>query len=244
MGRRDTLIFGSGALGHEVAMQLAERGIQVYLYSNDLDEVGGLLAKGLQAAIVNYMDDDKLREIGIGNWVKTVFCLFSDEPKNLFLTLSVRALDPNLKIVCVCESTSSGERLMAAGATKVIDPYEISGQRVHELIARPYLVEMLENTVFGKHIDIAEIEIPEHSTLSGTPLSDLQLDKRFNLITIGVVDLELGNQLIFSNSGVSHCLDAGDILVVIGPSQEITRLKRAVFDNSLEPSSNSTDPSI
>ncbi|MCU7946787.1 MAG: NAD-binding protein, partial [Candidatus Thiodiazotropha sp. (ex Cardiolucina cf. quadrata)] len=140
MGRRDTLIFGSGALGHEVAMQLAERGIQVYLYSNDLDEVGGLLAKGLQAAIVNYMDDDKLREIGIGNWVKTVFCLFSDEPKNLFLTLSVRALDPNLKIVCVCESTSSGERLMAAGATKVIDPYEISGQRVHELIARPYLV--------------------------------------------------------------------------------------------------------
>ncbi|MCU7906745.1 MAG: NAD-binding protein [Candidatus Thiodiazotropha sp. (ex Epidulcina cf. delphinae)] len=242
MSRRDTLIFGCSALGHEVAMQLADRGIEVFLYSNDLDEVGALLAKGLQAGVIDYTDDEKLRDIGIGSWVKTIFCLFSEEPKNLFLTLSARALDDKLKIVGVCESASSGERLMAAGATKVIDPYEISGHRVHELIARPYLVEMLENTVFGKHIDIAEIEIPQHSPLSGSLLNDLQLGKRYNLIVIGVVDLELGNQLIFSNSGVAHRLDAGDILVVIGPMREITRLKQGVCENSLEPLPGSRDP--
>ncbi|MCU7935675.1 MAG: NAD-binding protein [Candidatus Thiodiazotropha sp. (ex Dulcina madagascariensis)] len=242
MSRRDTLIFGCSALGHEVAMQLSDRGIDVFLYSNDLDEVGALLAKGLQAGVVDYTDDEKLRDIGIGNWVKTIFCLFSEEPKNLFLTLSAHALDEKLKIICVCESNASAERLRAAGATKVIDPYEISGHRVHELIARPYLVEMLENAMFGKYIDIAEIEIPEHSTLSGVPLNDLQLDKRYNLIVMGVVDLELGNQLIFSTSGVAHRLDAGDILVVIGPMGEISRLKQAVFENEMEPLPGSRDP--
>ncbi|MCG8485846.1 MAG: NAD-binding protein [Candidatus Thiodiazotropha sp.] len=235
MARRDTLIFGCGALGHEVAMQLSERGIQVYLYSNNLDEVGGLLAKGLQAAVIDYTDDEKLLGIGIGDWVKTVFCLFSEEPKNLFLTLSARALDPDLKIVCVAESIESSERLMAAGATKVIDPYEISGQRVHEMIARPYLVEMLENTVFGKHIDIAEIEIPDSSALAGMVLSDLELNKKYDLIVLGVVDLELGNQLIFTNSGVDHHLDAGDILVVIGGKQEIERLKQGMSADAGEP---------
>jgi voltage-gated potassium channel len=235
MARRDTLIFGCGALGHEVAMQLSERGIQVYLYSNDLDEVGGLLAKGLQAAVIDYTDDEKLLGIGIGDWVKTIFCLFSEEPKNLFLTLSAHALDPQLKIICVAESIESSERLLAAGATKVIDPYEISGQRVHEMIARPYLVEMLENTVFGKHIDIAEIEIPEASVLAGMLLSELELNKKYDLIVLGVVDLELGNQLIFSNSGVDHRLDAGDILVVIGGRQEIERLKQGVSAEGGEP---------
>jgi voltage-gated potassium channel len=125
--------------------------------------------------------------------------------------------------------------LITAGASKVIDPYEISGQRVHELIARPYLVEMLETTVFGKHVDIAEVEIPQDSHLSGTPLDDLQLARRYNLIVMGVVDLELGRDLIFCNNGVRHLMDAGDLLVVIGPRSEIARLREDVTANRLEP---------
>jgi voltage-gated potassium channel len=241
MGRRDTLIFGCGALGHEVAKQLLERGIEVFLYSNNLDEVGLLLAKGLQAGVIDYTDDEKLLGIGIGDWVKTIFCLFAEEPKNLFLTLSARALDPELKIVCVSESVESSGRLLAAGATKVIDPYEISGQRVHDMIMRPYLVEMLENTVFSRHIDIAEIMIPENSEISGIQLSDLQLAKRYNLIVLGVVDLELGSRLIFSNSGVDHRLDAGDILVVIGSKPELNRLREEMSDNRSEPLSGLED---
>ena len=61
-------------------------------------------------------------------------------------------------------------------------------------------------------------------------------------IILGVVDLELGNQLIFTNSGVDHRLDAGDILVVIGLKQEIVRLREAVFGNELEPLSGSRNP--
>ena len=53
-------------------MQLADRGIQAYLYSNDMDEVGALLAKGAQAAVVDFKNDDKLREIGIGRWVSSI----------------------------------------------------------------------------------------------------------------------------------------------------------------------------
>lgn len=235
MARWNTLIFGCGAMGHEVAMQLAERGIANCLYSNDPDDVANMLARGLDAALLDHTDDDKLRRAGIGDWVETIFCLFSEEPQNLFLTLSARALDPNLKIICVCESLASGSKLITAGASKVIDPYEISGQRVHELISRPYLVEMLESTVFGKHVDIAEVEIPAESTLSGTPLDDLHLARRYNLIVLGVVDLEIGRDLIFCNNSVSHLMDAGDLLVVIGPRAEIVRLREDVAANRLEP---------
>jgi voltage-gated potassium channel len=235
MAHWKTLIFGCGAMGQEVAVQLEERGVDACLYSNDEDEVASTQAKGLDAAVVDHTDDDKLREIGIGDWVQTIFCLFHDEPQNLFLTLSARALDADLKIICVCESVTSGDKLITAGASKVIDPYEISGQRVHELISRPYLVEMLESTIFGKHVDIAEIGIPAHSALSGTLLDDLHLDKRYNLIVMGVVDLELGRDLIFCNSGVNHQMDSGDLLVVIGTRGEIARLREDLAANLLEP---------
>ncbi|MEJ2405188.1 MAG: NAD-binding protein [Candidatus Thiodiazotropha sp.] len=235
MSHYETLIFGCGALGHQVGLQLTERDIDAYLYSDNLDEVGKMVARGLNAGALDYTDDDKLRSVGIGSWVKTIFCLFSEEAKNLFLTLSVRSLDPDLKIICVSESTAASKRLKAAGATKVIDPYEISGHRVHELIARPYLVEMLEHTMYGKQIDIAELEIPADSALTGVRLDELELGQRYNLIVLGVVDLELGNQLIFSNNGIEHRLDPGDILVVIGLKDEIIRLERDVAENRLEP---------
>lgn len=235
MAASKTLIFGCGAMGHEVAVQLVERGIDVCLFGNDADAVGNLQAKGMHAVLLDHTDDDNLRQAGIGDWVETVFCLFSDEPQNLFLTLSARALDPDLKIICVCESLTSGAKLITAGASKVIDPYEISGQRVHELITRPYLVELLESTVFGRDVDIAEIELSAESSLAGTPLEDLQLGTRYNLIVLGVVDLELSRDLIFCNSGVKHLMDAGDLLVVIGPQREIARLRGDIAANRLEP---------
>ncbi len=235
MLRWKTLIFGCGAMGQEVAVQLVERGVDACLYSKDPDEVAAIRAKGLEAEVVDHTDDDKLRELGIGEWVETIFCLFSQEAQNLFLTLSARALDPRLKIICVCESATSGTKLLTAGASKVIDPYEISGQRVHELIARPYLVEMIESTLFGKHVDIAEIEIPEHSAFDGIPLDDLQLQRRYNLIVMGVVDLQLSSDLIFSNSGVRHLMDSGDLLVVLGPREEIARLRADLSAGRLEP---------
>ena len=104
MARPEALIFGCSAMGHEVAIQLSERGVQTHLYSNDPNQVEAMQAKGLQAAVIDHTDDDKLRSIGIGKWVKTIFCLFSEEPQNLFVTLSARALDPQLKIICVCKA--------------------------------------------------------------------------------------------------------------------------------------------
>ncbi len=227
MSQCDILVFGCSALGQAVAEQLTSRNYRTYLFSDELDEVSDLLAKGFDAAYVNYMDDEKLRSVGIGKWVKTIFCLFSEESKNVFLTLSARALDSKLKIVCVSESSASGQKLIAAGASKVIDPYEISGRKVHELITRPMIVDMLEQTVFGRYIDIAQIRIPEGSCLSGQSLFSQEL-KNYNVILLGVVDLELSEELIFSTSGIKHNLDAGDMLVVMGPEAEIARLKEDI----------------
>jgi voltage-gated potassium channel len=54
----------------------------------------------------------------------------------------------------------------------------------------------------------------------------LQIKDRNNLILIAIVDKELGKELHFIIGERDHKLDAGDILVVLGPSREIRAFKK------------------
>ena len=75
---------------------------------------------------------------------------------------------------------------------------------------------------------IAQIEIPKGSCLENTNTSDLKLNEKHNLILIGVVDREAGEALHFAIGEQEYSLNAGDVLVVLGPSREIRSFKEEV----------------
>lgn len=117
----------------------------------------------------------------------------------------------------------------------MVDPYEISGTRVHDLIQHPEVVELLEQTVFGRQdLNVVEITIPSHSWLDGVPLSSLRRVMNQNVLLLGVVDIEHSKDLVFSTRGVDHRLDRNDVLVVIGASSGMAAF-RALIERSSPP---------
>jgi voltage-gated potassium channel len=223
------LIFGCGPLGLEVAAQLRARDIDALMIDDEAEGLERAAARGFQVRALNYTDDDELKSVGLGEDAGVVFSLFMEDSRNVFLIISARALDPNVRIVTITQSGASADKLLAAGASKVIDPYEISARKIHDLIRRPLLEETLEATVFGQQdLDLAEIRIPEGSSLNGTPLSELDLAGDYNLVLLGVVDRDVSEAFIFATAGLEHRLDAGDVLVVIGPEAEVRRLKERI----------------
>jgi voltage-gated potassium channel len=52
------------------------------------------------------------------------------------------------------------------------------------------------------------------------------LNERHNLFLIRIIHKELGKALHFAIGGKGHRLDAGDVLVVMGPAREIQLLKK------------------
>ena len=147
----------------------------------------------------------------------------------MFLTLSARAIDKNLDIIAIVGSAQSAEKLIAAGANKIIDPYQICGQKIHELIKKPDITNIIDHTVFGRDdLHIAEIIIPEGSCLENSYSSGLSLSEQHNLVLIGIVDKELGEEVHFAIDEKDHKLDAGDILLVLGPSRKIKAFKKEV----------------
>lgn len=219
--KQSIIIFGGGQQGMAVAKWFGDHADDILIVTAGPTEKIEVEKKGFNAAVIEINDDEKLQAIGIGQWVSTIFCMFKEDAKNVFITLSARALAPNLKILCIADTKGSGQKLLAAGATKVIDPYEITGNRISELIHRPLMVETLEHTILGKaNLDLSEINIKSASSIRGKRLSEINLD-HYNLILLGIVDQQLGDKLIFNTSGLDHRLDVGDYLVVIGPKEDI-----------------------
>jgi voltage-gated potassium channel len=222
-------LFGCNPLAIEVARRLSVAGTPFVMADSDAARVESALKEGLIAQQVDYTDDEALRGVGIGSHIEGVFCLFAEDSENVFLAISARALAPKLRIVAVCQAPAAAPKLLAAGADKVVDPYEISGARVHELIQRPEVVELLEQTVFGlQDLNVAEITIPHGSWLHGVQLSELRKRMSQNILLLGVVDLERGKDLIFSTRGIDHKLDHGDVLVIIGARNEIDAFRELI----------------
>jgi len=229
-------LFGCSPLAIEVAWRLSLARLPFVMLDSDAGRVEDARREGLVAERIDYTEDDALRAAGIGSHIEGMFCLLGEDSENVFLAISARALDPGLRIVAVCQAPEAAAKLLAAGADKV-DPYEISGARVHELIERPEVVELMEHTVFGlQDLNIAEVTIPSGSWVHGVRLSELRQHMRQNVILLGVVDLERGKDLIFSTRGIDHNLDPHDVLVVIGPSRDVNDF-RAMIESAAPPGS-------
>lgn len=227
MQRAPMAIFGCGPLGQEVAEQLQQRGWDLILVDQDPELLKQVARHDLNAVELDYTDDKALEELIQGRGLQVIFALFQDDPKNVFLTISARAIRPSLLIVTVASTLDAARKLMAAGADKVIDPYQIIGHKVHTLIRQPLVAETMEHTVFGRHdLNLFQLEVLPGSSLDGALLETLDLRQDYNLLLLGVVDREQGDDLIFATQGAAHRLGRGDVLVVIGPMREIERFSQ------------------
>jgi voltage-gated potassium channel len=222
-------VFGYNSLSFEAISRLNQESHDIVIIEPDTSLAILAEEKGFKTVSIDFRSDEDLKSIGIGQDVEIIFCFLPEDSKNVFLTISARAIDPELNIIAIVEEHQSAEKLIAAGATKIIDPYQICGQKIHELIKKPDVTNIIDHTVFGRHdLHVAEICIPDGSHLENTYSSELMLNRDHNLVLLGVVDKELGNKLHFAIGEIDHKLDAGDILVILGPSREIQAFKKEV----------------
>lgn len=224
-------VFGYNRLSFEAISRLDPEQHQVLVIDHNSTQTALAAENGFATATIDFRSDDDLKSIGIGKDIDILFCFFDDDFENVFLTLSARALDKNLTIIAIVDSPESAGKLLAAGANKIIDPYEICARKIHDVLKRPHISDIFDHTVFGRHdLHLAEIVIPENSYLENSDVSKLELGTQYNLILIGIVNKQVNQQLQMGAEETSRRLSAGDILVILGPSREIRAFKKDVED--------------
>lgn len=222
-------VFGYSIMSLEVMARLDSALYSMVFVGRDDAEAAQVAERGFATKVLDFRNDEALKSLGIGVDIDIVFCFYPRDSDNVFLTLSARAIDKSLTIVAIVDEPQAAEKLLAAGADKIIDPYEICGRKTHDMLSKPDITHILDATVFGRHdLHIAQIEIPKGSPLENTRSCDLKLNVHHNLILIGVVDKETSANLHFAVGEQDCTLNAGDVLVVLGPAREIRAFKETV----------------
>jgi len=211
-------LFGYYRSAVEIASYLRTGDYRVVIIDNNEGNLEKARSAGYETARLDFRNDAELARLGLGDAIDTIFCLFPDDAENVFLTLSARALAPGLRIFSIAHGRSAVPNLRAAGANKVIETEEISGLRIWDIITRPIVTAILDHTLFGQaNLNVTELQIPAGSPFIGRPVSELELESRYNLILLGTVDRNMEEHFVYSQRVQNARLQAGDILVVIGP---------------------------
>lgn len=89
-------------------------------------------------------DDEVLLEAGIKT-ARSIISTLPNDADNLFVSLTARSLNPDIKIISRASSESSVKKLKMAGANNIVMPERIGGAHMATLVARPDVMEFLEH---------------------------------------------------------------------------------------------------
>lgn len=225
------IIFTFSKVGIQIAKSLQLKNYKVLIVDNDDANLQKAKSLGYETYKSSLMEDESIYDLKIDSdpTIKAFFCVSEDKNINLFVTLSVRNINQDLKIVSIAFSKEDNKVMHLAGANKVVNPYEIGALRIFRLLHKPFILEVLDGILFSEsNIEVSEITIQPNTILDGVFLSDLNIINRNDIVILGIQDQELSHQFTFFSQGINHKIDAGDTLVVLGPKQEIKEFKQLI----------------
>ncbi len=134
--RKKIIIYGYAKTASVIVKTLHLRKEDSTFVVNSQEKAKWAEDNGYTAIFSDLSEDENLRNIGISKDVEILFCMSKDYNENLFVTLSARALDKELKIISLCATKEEGEKMILAGANHTINPYEIGARRLFRLIKK------------------------------------------------------------------------------------------------------------
>jgi voltage-gated potassium channel len=145
--------------------------------------------------------------------------------------MTARGMNPDLTIVSRASEIGSDTKLKRAGATNVIMPERMGGQRMARLVTQPDVVEFMEYILLQRNRDISiqEVHCRKMSAVKqGKTIGELSLGKVTGTTIIG---LKNGEGKYVFNPGGDHILTIHDQLFVLGSPEQVRTLNSYLEDN-------------
>jgi len=226
------IVCGVGTTGSNVVLELLDTGTPFVMIELNEERIKDLISTtGRDVAKTPYLagdatEDRLLQRAGIERASGLVAALRSDKD-NLYLILSARQMNPDLRIVARAMEKDAPPKMLRAGADRVVAPNLIGGTRIASEMIRPDVVEFLDimmrdkeqNTRFG------QVRLPPDSPLVGRTLADTKIRKATDVLVIAIRDRQ--GQFMY-NPGPETVLVEGATLIVLGSRDSVKTLSSSL----------------
>ncbi len=211
------VICGWGQVGRAICTTLRAEGEQVVVVDRDPSIVQHA---PLLAIVGEATDDEVLIAAGVER-ARSLIVALDGESDNLYVTLSGRALNPDLFIVTRAVGPSSGSKLVQAGADRVVNPHEIGAGRMSSFVLHPHVADFLGETMTDRRYEVrlGEIVVDARTapSLVGRSLVDSGILDASGLTLLAVRQ---------TDGSFDHRHDGefeprpGDVLIVLGTAEQ------------------------
>ena len=120
---------------------------------------------------------------------------------------------------------SAKRTLTAAGANKVVSPYDLGARRMAHAILRPTVIEFLEMAFADENVDVEveEITVRPNSKVVRRTLYESEIRPKFDVMIISIKKED--GHMVF-NPDADTMLESNDTLVVVGGAANIKGLEK------------------
>jgi voltage-gated potassium channel len=218
------IICGYGRTGHQVGAEFDAARVPYVVVDRKQGIEEQLGPRNIPYIVGDITSDENLIKAGI-KAARGLITTADSDVANLYVTLSARVLNPNLYIVARASEIETENKLVMAGANRVIAPYYISGKRMAALATRPVTSDFLDMVMHGESLEFSlnEVTIPDNSPLINKTISEAEIRHKSGALVLairradGTFDLQPDS---------SSPIAKGDTFVVIGTQEQAVELDK------------------
>lgn len=222
------IICGYGRNGKQTAIELQDHDVPIVVVEQDSEIVQSLReTHGLLYIEGDATDEEILAMANLDN-ARALITTLPEDADNLFVVLTAKELNPDIKIIARASQENSDVKLKRAGATNVIMPDKIGGQRMAKLVAQPDIVEFVD-FVLLQSIDsvlLGEISCEDLADcFEGKSIFELDIR---NTSGANIIGLKQSDRSYLINPTPDTKLTSSDQLFVLGTKDQIKHLRKTL----------------
>jgi len=206
------IVCGYGRMGSRVAASLGEAGETVVVLDKDPERTSQAEADGMLYVLGDAEEEAALTAAGIER-AKIVVAALGTDADNVFLTLSARGLNTSVRVIARARDARTQDKLVKAGASRVVCPDIIGANRIVDVVVRPAMVDFVEMAHKGLELEMDSLTVAADCSMVGRTLRELSLPSRVGAMVAAV--RRAAGQAVY-NPGPDFTVAVGDTLVLIG----------------------------
>jgi voltage-gated potassium channel len=218
---RHVVVAGYGRMGETVCRELAETGADFVIMETSPQRFALAEERGLSVLNANAADEDVLKAAGLEK-ARVFISLLADDADNILAVLTAREINPALIIITRALDSANVRKMVKAGATRVVSPYDLTSHRIVRMVRKPNVIDFFDGLLASQKykLSMEELEVGEGSEFSGRTIREAGFRERFNTIIVAV---RRGAEMIF-NPGPDLVLRQGDILILIAEPETLLKM--------------------
>ena len=204
------IVCGVGRVGSNVAQELRKTQRPFVVIELDRAALDKWLEHNPAAPYLHEdaADDDALRRAGVER-AAGVFAVTSDDSHNLMVALSVKLINPRVRVVVRLHDVRNTQKARKAGADEIVSPDFSGGMRIASAMVRPHVVNFMDQMLKSEgDLRVEEVLVPPDFA-GGTVGQRLPRSPDYLLMAV-----HAQGQWHFNPSD-DHVLRVGDALVVL-----------------------------